>query len=50
MAWKQPPENSLEALVHGMQVSDGVELDLRLSADGELVVFHDTQTVDGRYP
>ncbi len=50
MAWKQPPENSLEALVHGMEVSDGVELDLRLSADGELVLFHDTKTVDGRYP
>ena len=50
MRWEQPPENSLAALVHGMQVSDGVELDLRLSADGELVAFHDTRTADGRYP
>ena len=50
MRWEQPPENSLAALAHGMQVSDGVELDLRLSADGELVAFHDTKTADGRYP
>ena len=50
MPWQQPPENSLAALVHGMQVSDGVELDLRLSADGELVLYHDTQTADGRFP
>ncbi len=33
-----------------MQVSDGVEFDLRLSAEEELVVYHDTQTADGRYP
>mgnify|MGYP001347779015 FL=1 len=50
MAWEQPPENSLAALVHGMQISDGVELDLRLSADDELVAFHDTRTADGRFP
>jgi len=50
MSWEQPPENSLESLVHGMQTSDGVEFDLRLSADGELVVYHDTRTADGRYP
>ncbi|MEC7706957.1 MAG: glycerophosphodiester phosphodiesterase [Candidatus Thermoplasmatota archaeon] len=50
MGWEQPPENSLAALVHGMQVSDGVELDLRLSADDELVAFHDTRTADGRFP
>ena len=50
MGWQQPPENSLAALVHGMQVSDGVELDLRLSADGELVAYHDTKTADGRFP
>lgn len=50
MPWEQPPENSLDALLHGMQVSDGVEFDLRLSSGGELVVYHDTQTADGRYP
>tara|TARA_B100000749_G_C18389265_1_gene449496 strand:+ start:108 stop:1229 length:1122 start_codon:yes stop_codon:yes gene_type:complete len=50
MPWEQPPENSLDALLHGMQVSDGVEFDLRLSAEEELVVYHDTQTADGRYP
>ena len=50
MPWEQPPENSLDALLHGMQVSDGVEFDLRLSVEGELVVYHDTRTADGRYP
>ena len=41
---------SLAALVHGMQFSDGVELDLRMSADEELVAYHDTKTADGRFP
>ena len=50
MPWEQPPENSLDALLHGMQVSDGVEFDLRLSVEGELIVYHDTRTADGRYP
>ena len=49
MAWEQPPENSLDALLHGMRFSDGVEFDLRLSADEELVVYHDSITADGRY-
>ena len=49
MAWEQPPENSLDALVHGMRFSDGVEFDLRLSANEELVVYHDSITADGRY-
>ena len=39
--WKQPAENSLDALKHGMEFSDGIEFDLRMSADGELVIFHD---------
>ena len=46
MAWEQPPENSLDALLHGMRFSDGVEFDLRLSADEELVVYHDSITAD----
>lgn len=40
-SWAQPTENTLPALVHGMNFLDGVELDLRLSADGELILFHD---------
>ena len=39
--WKQPRENSIEALQHGMQFGDGVEFDLRVDGDGELVIFHD---------
>lgn len=39
---REAPENTLEsfaiAMAHG---ADGVELDVRLSADGEVVVFHD---------
>ncbi|MEC7708498.1 MAG: glycerophosphodiester phosphodiesterase family protein, partial [Candidatus Thermoplasmatota archaeon] len=39
--WKQPKENSIEALQHGIQFGDGVEFDLRVDGDGELVIFHD---------
>ena len=39
--WVRPTENSVEALEHGMRFVDGVELDLRLSADGELMLWHD---------
>ena len=39
--WKQPEENSIEALQHGMLFGDGVEFDLRVDGDGELVIFHD---------
>ena len=39
--WVRPTENSVEALEHGMSHVDGVELDLRLSADGELMLWHD---------
>ena len=39
--WVHPTENSVEALEHGMSHVDGVELDLRLSADGELMLWHD---------
>lgn len=39
--WVQPPENTLESLKHGIQMNDGIEFDLRLTADGALVVHHD---------
>jgi len=39
--WEQPEENSIEALRHGMMFGDGVEFDLRVDGDGELVIFHD---------
>jgi glycerophosphoryl diester phosphodiesterase len=39
--WVKPIENSIEGLRHGMTQFDGVEFDLRLTTDGELVLFHD---------
>jgi glycerophosphoryl diester phosphodiesterase len=41
--WRHAPENSLEALEAAMAVPgcDGVEFDVRLSADGVPVVLHD---------
>lgn len=36
-----PPENSLAAFEAACRAGYGVELDVRLSADGEAVVFHD---------
>ena len=41
------PENTLVSLTRSLanpHASDGVELDVRLSADGELFVFHDPET------
>lgn len=43
------PENSLESFEKALQAgADGVELDVRMSVDGALVVRHDEQTPDGR--
>ena len=39
--WVKPIENSIEAIRHGMIHTDGVEFDLRLTTDGQLVLFHD---------
>lgn len=35
------PENTLRALARGMECADLVEVDVRMSRDGELVVIHD---------
>jgi len=40
-SWVQPIENTIPALTHGINFLDGVELDLRLSSDGELMLYHD---------
>ncbi len=48
MAWQQPPENSVAALEHGMLFSDGVEFDLKMSRDGDLVIFHDDLLPNGK--
>jgi hypothetical protein len=39
--WKQAPENTLESLQHAIRVNDGIEFDLRLTSDQELVLHHD---------
>lgn len=49
-AWKKPRENSIEALLYGIEHADGVEMDLRLTADGEVVIHHDPRTSGGLYP
>ena len=41
MVYQQPPENTHQSLVKAMQSMDGVEFDLRLTADDQLVVHHD---------
>ncbi|NLC73264.1 MAG: glycerophosphodiester phosphodiesterase [Ruminococcaceae bacterium] len=38
---KSIPENSLPAFTAAARIGYGVELDVRLSADGEVIVFHD---------
>ena len=47
--WEMPKENSIDALRHGIQFSDGVELDLRMDGEGELVIFHD-EFISGNAP
>ena len=41
MGWEQPPENTHASLVEAMNRFDGVEFDLRLTADNQLIVHHD---------
>ena len=42
-ARKVAPENTLPAFERAMEIgADGLELDVQISADGELFVFHDT--------
>jgi hypothetical protein len=48
--WTRPRENTVDALVYGMQACDGVELDLRLSEDNRLILHHDSKTESGHYP
>jgi len=43
------PENTLAAFTHARELgADGVELDARWTADGEVVVHHDAHLPDGR--
>src|SRR5258708_4377063 len=43
------PENTLEAFEQAVALGvDGIETDIRLSADGLPILFHDRTTSDGR--
>ena len=43
----QSPENTLASLVHGMGLFDGIEFDIRLTSDNQVVIHHDrTVSVD----
>lgn len=42
---KSTPENSVPAFEHAARIGYGCELDVHISADGELVVFHDDDTL-----
>ena len=39
---KSVPENSMAAFAHAVEAGYGMELDINLSADGKVVVFHDS--------
>ncbi len=42
-AWRMAPENSLPAIYHSIAMGiDGIEIDVMLSKDGVLTLFHDT--------
>jgi glycerophosphoryl diester phosphodiesterase len=46
---KNVPENTLDAFQAALSLGvDGIETDVRLSADGELILCHDRVTPDGR--
>ena len=36
----QSPENTLASLVHGMRMFDGIEFDIRLTSDDQVVIHH----------
>ena len=41
--WKQPSQNSIDAIAHGMIFADGSEFDVRLTIDGELALHHNAR-------
>ena len=43
LMWQQAPENTLESLRHGIQSNDGIEFDVRMTRDGELIIHHDAK-------
>ncbi|MEC7254056.1 MAG: glycerophosphodiester phosphodiesterase family protein, partial [Candidatus Thermoplasmatota archaeon] len=35
------PENTLDSLVHGMDLFDAIEFDVRLTKDDQVIIHHD---------
>ena len=49
-AWNPAPENTLASLQHALNMFDGIEFDIRLTADDQLVLHHDrTVSVPAEY-
>ncbi len=42
-AWQAPPENTLDSLRHAMTMLDGIEFDIRVTADNQLILHHDRE-------
>ncbi|MCH1540841.1 MAG: hypothetical protein L7S56_05340 [Candidatus Poseidonia sp.] len=41
VGWSAAPENTLPSLRHGITMFDGIEFDIRITSDQELVIHHD---------
>ena len=39
--WTPAPENTLESLRHALSLFDGIEFDIRITADHQLIIHHD---------
>lgn len=40
-SWRPAPENTLQSLRHGITMFDGIEFDIRITADNQLAIHHD---------
>ena len=40
-SWSPAPENTLESLHHAINMFDGIEFDVRITADNQLIIHHD---------
>ena len=40
-SWSPAPENTLESLRHAINMFDGIEFDVRITADHQLIIHHD---------
>ena len=43
--YQQAPENTLESLVHAMEMFDAIEFDIRLTKDNHVVIHHDLSLI-----